>query len=137
MISYDENLDWLVPNDMQLTDPDQRTEMGRAIREIYTGGQPLAEHVGAGVRVSPQSSTGTLSPVFVVLQRHRLQPICNQTRRVLLQFSRDVLLSILPRWRVGEIQCSFRWCRPRWSWCRSQLCVVWGFGMRLQRLPGS
>ncbi|KAJ3620299.1 hypothetical protein MTP99_004262 [Tenebrio molitor] len=50
MISYDENLDWLVPNDMQLTDPDQRTEMGRAIREIYTGGEPLAEHVGAGVR---------------------------------------------------------------------------------------
>jgi hypothetical protein len=118
MTSFDENLDWLVPNDMQLTDPDQRTEMGRAIREIYTGGEPLADHVGAGVRVSTQNSTSTHLPVFVVLQRHRLQPVCNQTRRALLQLSRDVLLSVLPRWRVGQIQRSVRWCRSCWSWCR-------------------
>jgi hypothetical protein len=92
---FDEHLDWLVPNDMQITDQDQRTEMGRAIREIYTGGEALADHVGDGVRVSTQSGTNTILQVFVVLERRLLQPTDNQTRRILLQLCGNVLLSIL------------------------------------------
>jgi hypothetical protein len=94
LATFDEHLDWLVPNDMQITDQDQRTEMGRAIREIYTGGEALADHVGDGVRVSTQSSTNTILQVFVVLERRFLQPTDNQTRRILLQLCRNVLLSI-------------------------------------------
>lgn len=47
----DENLDYLVPADMQITDLDSRTEMGSKIREIYTGGEPFGDHLGDTVRV--------------------------------------------------------------------------------------
>ena len=50
--AYDENLDWLVPNDMAVTDKTNKMEIGRQIREIYTGGEPLADHLGDGIRVS-------------------------------------------------------------------------------------
>ena len=52
MAAYDQNLGWLVPNDMELTDQNQRTHMGSAIRDLYTGGEPLANHLGDAVRVS-------------------------------------------------------------------------------------
>ncbi|RZC32812.1 COesterase domain containing protein, partial [Asbolus verrucosus] len=51
METYDKNLAWLVPNDMGITDEANRTEMGQLIRELYTGGEPLADHLGDGVRV--------------------------------------------------------------------------------------
>ena len=54
MAAYDQNLGWLVPNDMQITDQNQRTQMGSAIRDLYTGGEPLANHLGDAVRVSGQ-----------------------------------------------------------------------------------
>jgi hypothetical protein len=82
---FDEHLDWLVPNDMQITDQDKRTEMGRAIRDIYTGGEDLADHVGDGVRVSTQTVMSGIWQVFVVLERSILHTITNQTRRTLLQ----------------------------------------------------
>jgi hypothetical protein len=50
---------------MLITDQDKRTEMGRAIREIYTGGEPLGDHLGDAVRVSTQSSTNALSQINV------------------------------------------------------------------------
>jgi hypothetical protein len=53
---YDEHPDWLVPNDMLITDPDKLTEMGLAIKDLYTGGEPLADHLGDGVRVSTRST---------------------------------------------------------------------------------
>ncbi|RZC35598.1 COesterase and/or Abhydrolase 3 domain containing protein [Asbolus verrucosus] len=56
MAAYDQNLAWLVPNDMQITDEANRTEIGRLIREIYTEGEPLAEHLGDGVRYSSDTS---------------------------------------------------------------------------------
>lgn len=49
---WDLHLDWLAPNDMGITDESTRTEIGGKIREIYTGGEPLADHLGDGVRVS-------------------------------------------------------------------------------------
>ena len=52
MSVYDENLAWIVPNDMAIFDETKRTEMGGLIRDLYTGGEPLAEHLGDGVRVS-------------------------------------------------------------------------------------
>jgi hypothetical protein len=55
LTSFDEHLDWLVPNDMQVPDEDKRIEVGRSIRDIYTGGEDLADHVGDGVRVSTQT----------------------------------------------------------------------------------
>ncbi|RZC34189.1 COesterase domain containing protein, partial [Asbolus verrucosus] len=39
-----------VPTDMQIEDQTNRTEMGRLIREIYTGGEPFIDHFGGGVR---------------------------------------------------------------------------------------
>ncbi|EFA00511.1 Esterase-6-like Protein [Tribolium castaneum] len=53
---YDENLGWLVPHDMAVTDETNRTNIGSKIREIYTGGEPLAEHLGDGVRYSSDTS---------------------------------------------------------------------------------
>ncbi|RZC34865.1 hypothetical protein BDFB_014637, partial [Asbolus verrucosus] len=50
MQMYDEHSDWLVPNDMLITDDANRTEMGLAIKKTYTKGEPLAEHLGAGIR---------------------------------------------------------------------------------------
>lgn len=52
MGAYDEHLDWLVPFDMRIEDEDARTEMGEKIRAIYTGGEPLADNLGDGIRVS-------------------------------------------------------------------------------------
>ncbi|XP_063925052.1 carboxylic ester hydrolase-like [Zophobas morio] len=56
MAAYDQNLGWLVPNDMQITDQNQRTQMGSAIRDLYTGGEPLANHLGDAVRYSSDTS---------------------------------------------------------------------------------
>jgi hypothetical protein len=36
---------------MQIVDDVDHAEMGRLIREIYTGGEPFADNLGAGVRV--------------------------------------------------------------------------------------
>jgi hypothetical protein len=52
MVTYDANLDWLVPDDMDVYDVEKRKEIGAAIRSIYTGGAPLAEHAVPSVRVS-------------------------------------------------------------------------------------
>ncbi|KAJ3652656.1 hypothetical protein Zmor_018603 [Zophobas morio] len=56
MSVYDENLAWIVPNDMAIFDETKRTEMGGLIRDLYTGGEPLAEHLGDGVRYSSDTS---------------------------------------------------------------------------------
>ncbi|KAJ3652657.1 hypothetical protein Zmor_018604 [Zophobas morio] len=56
MAAYDQNLGWLVPNDMELTDQNQRTHMGSAIRDLYTGGEPLANHLGDAVRFSSDTA---------------------------------------------------------------------------------
>ncbi|XP_044270259.1 venom carboxylesterase-6-like [Tribolium madens] len=56
MTVYDENLDWLVPNDMEVTDENNRTTIGSKILDIYTGGNPLAGHLGDGVRYSSDTS---------------------------------------------------------------------------------
>jgi hypothetical protein len=36
---------------MQIVDEVDHAEMGASIREIYTGGEPFADNLGAGVRV--------------------------------------------------------------------------------------
>jgi hypothetical protein len=51
--AFDQQLDWVVPNDMQISDQTNRTDMGRMIRELYTSGEPFADHLGDTVRVSP------------------------------------------------------------------------------------
>jgi hypothetical protein len=84
LTSFDEHLDWLVPNDMQIPDEDKRIEVGRSIRDIYTGGEDLTDHVGDGVRVSTQTVTNKILQVFVVLERPILHTINNQTCGVLL-----------------------------------------------------
>ncbi|XP_068899714.1 cholinesterase 2-like isoform X2 [Tenebrio molitor] len=50
MVTYDANLDWLVPDDMDVYDVEKRKEIGAAIRSIYTGGAPLAELAVPSVR---------------------------------------------------------------------------------------
>jgi hypothetical protein len=50
--TWDEDLNLIVPNDMQIVDEVDHAEMGRLIREIYTGGEPFADNLGAGIRVS-------------------------------------------------------------------------------------
>jgi carboxylesterase type B len=46
---------------MQIPDEDKRIEVGRSIRDIYTGGEDLADHVGDGVRYwSDQSFTRSI-----------------------------------------------------------------------------
>ena len=52
MAIYDEHPEWLVPKDMLITDEDKLLEMGLAIKKLYTGGEPLADHLGDGIRVS-------------------------------------------------------------------------------------
>jgi hypothetical protein len=37
---------------MQINDETFLAEMGGSIREIYTGGEPFADHLGDGIRVS-------------------------------------------------------------------------------------
>ncbi|KAJ3652655.1 hypothetical protein Zmor_018602 [Zophobas morio] len=56
MAAYDQNLGWFVPNDLEITDQNQRTQMGSAIRDLYTGGEPLANHLGDAVRYSSDTS---------------------------------------------------------------------------------
>ncbi|XP_063925055.1 carboxylic ester hydrolase-like isoform X1 [Zophobas morio] len=56
MAAYDENLSWIVPNDMVIFDETKRIEMGGLIRDLYTGGEPLADHLGDGVRYSSDNS---------------------------------------------------------------------------------
>lgn len=45
MAAYDENLSWIVPNDMGIFDEPKRAEMGELIRDLYTSGELLAEHL--------------------------------------------------------------------------------------------
>lgn len=63
MVQYDEHLDWLVPFDMRIDDIDARVEMGEKIRDMYTGGKPLADNLGAGVRVSENNSIDNYSHI--------------------------------------------------------------------------
>lgn len=51
MESWDKDLDIIVPDDMHITDKDSHTKMSQSIRDIYTGGQPFANNLGAGIRV--------------------------------------------------------------------------------------
>ncbi|KAJ3652285.1 hypothetical protein Zmor_018263 [Zophobas morio] len=50
--AWDDNLGLLVPEDMQITDSDELTEMGKSIRDIYTDGEPFGTRLGDGVRSS-------------------------------------------------------------------------------------
>lgn len=52
MATYDSNLDWLVPDDMNVDDVDKRKEIGAQIRAIYTGGLPLVDVAIPSVRVN-------------------------------------------------------------------------------------
>jgi carboxylesterase type B len=54
--TWDEDLNLIVPNDMQIVDEVDHAEMGRLIREIYTGGEPFADNLGAGIRYSSDTS---------------------------------------------------------------------------------
>lgn len=36
---------------MQISDKNQRLEMGKSIRDIYTGGEPFGDRLGDGIRV--------------------------------------------------------------------------------------
>nr|AKZ17680.1 carboxylesterase CXE20 [Tenebrio molitor] len=54
--TWDEDLNLIVPNDMQIVDEDDHAEMGRLIREIYTGGEPFADNLGAAIRYSSDTS---------------------------------------------------------------------------------
>jgi carboxylesterase type B len=54
--AWDENLALVVPNDMQIVDEADSAEMGSSIREIYTGGEPFADHLGDGIRYSSDNS---------------------------------------------------------------------------------
>jgi carboxylesterase type B len=54
--AFDQQLDWVVPNDMQISDQTNRTDMGRMIRELYTSGEPFADHLGDTVRFTSDTS---------------------------------------------------------------------------------
>ncbi|XP_068899696.1 carboxylic ester hydrolase-like isoform X1 [Tenebrio molitor] len=56
MATYDSNLDWLVPDDMNVYDVEKRREIGAAIRSIYTGGATLVEHAIPSVRYYSDNS---------------------------------------------------------------------------------
>lgn len=43
---------------MQISNESKKVEMGGLIRELYTGGEPWADHLGDGVRVSPNGTLG-------------------------------------------------------------------------------
>ncbi|KAJ3620290.1 hypothetical protein MTP99_004255 [Tenebrio molitor] len=60
--AWDEDLDLIVPNDMQIVDESEHTEMAASIREIYTGGEPFADDLGAGIRYS--SDNGFTRPII-------------------------------------------------------------------------
>jgi carboxylesterase type B len=54
--TWDEDLNLIVPNDMQIVDEVDHAEMGASIREIYTGGEPFADNLGAAIRYSSDTS---------------------------------------------------------------------------------
>lgn len=64
MKQFDENLDWLVPPDMQITNKEDKLTMGNKIRNIYTNGELFTEHLGDAVRVSIQKMFLFLSLYF-------------------------------------------------------------------------
>jgi carboxylesterase type B len=47
---WDQDLSLIVPEDMQINDETYLAEMGGSIRDIYTGGEPFADHLGDGIR---------------------------------------------------------------------------------------
>ncbi|XP_015837950.1 esterase FE4 isoform X2 [Tribolium castaneum] len=85
METWDKNLDIIVPNDMQITDQEQRVKVGQAIREIYTGGQPFADNLGAGIRYS--SDTSFTRPI-----RKHAEFASSFTQIFFYQFSYDGIL---------------------------------------------
>ncbi|XP_068902411.1 carboxylic ester hydrolase-like [Tenebrio molitor] len=54
--TWDGDLNLIVPDDMQIVDEDDHAKMGRLIREIYTGGEPFADNLGAAIRYSSDTS---------------------------------------------------------------------------------
>lgn len=57
LAEYDENLDWLVPDDMEIDDVDARTEMGRKIRGIYCGPDGLfQDNLAGGIKYFSDTS---------------------------------------------------------------------------------
>ncbi|KAJ3652283.1 hypothetical protein Zmor_018261 [Zophobas morio] len=54
--AWDSNLDWIVPNDMQITDSQQQAKMAKSIRDIYTNGEPFGTRLADGVRYSTDTS---------------------------------------------------------------------------------
>lgn len=65
----DENLEVIVSEDMHLNDSDSRKEMALKILEMYTGGEPFADNLGAAVRVSFDISSEQNLIVILVFQR--------------------------------------------------------------------
>ncbi|XP_063925261.1 juvenile hormone esterase-like [Zophobas morio] len=54
--AWDNNLDFIVPNDMQITDSQQHADMAKSIRDIYTNGEPFGTRLGDGVRYSTDNT---------------------------------------------------------------------------------
>ncbi|KAJ3662755.1 hypothetical protein Zmor_007085 [Zophobas morio] len=52
MQMYDDDLANLVPVDMEIEDMSLRKEMGRLIRNMYTGGAPFSKRLGTGIKFS-------------------------------------------------------------------------------------
>jgi hypothetical protein len=51
MKNYDENLTWLVPDDLNIEDPEKRKIVGQFIRSLYTDSN-FQDNLKAGIRVS-------------------------------------------------------------------------------------
>lgn len=102
MSAYDANLSWLVPNDMGITDDTLHNDIGTKIRQIYTKGEPLADHIGDGVRVSTKHNIikFVLFQVLIILvwQRYFFYSIYYQTCRAVFCFWRYLFLSVFIRW---------------------------------------
>ena len=49
--AWDNDLDLIVTNDMQITDSQLHADMAKSIRDIYTNGEPFGTRLGDGVRV--------------------------------------------------------------------------------------
>ncbi|XP_044270261.1 venom carboxylesterase-6-like [Tribolium madens] len=54
--AWDDNLSLIVNNNMHIIDENKRLEMGKSIRDIYTGGQPFGSRFGDGIRYSSDTS---------------------------------------------------------------------------------
>ena len=65
MQMYDDDLANLVPVDMEIEDMSLRKEMGRSIRNMYTGGAPFSKRLGTGIKVPLKMFSGFISD-FVV-----------------------------------------------------------------------